>query len=465
MWTNIRNEGGNLQWVKEAIEGGTGIWVTDGSYNKKIAPFVSGAGWIFYCKRRKLRLMGSFFERSPKAGSYRGELLGLLACQTLLSALEEYFNLTTGSSKVCCDSSSALYKSKEFRRRIPTGAKHADILRCLRNIKVKFKTTLGYEWVASHQDDLKLWHQLTIEQQLNCIADSLAKQAVHQSLDPSHSHTMLQTLPHERAAVYVNNIKQTTDVATDVRFALGMVDAERFYCRPVDKGGLGWSKESFHAVDWRVLDAALANKGQMYKLWLAKQCSGFCGTQTMVAHWDRARDGKCPNCQRKETARHLNLCPSRDRTRLLYEMTDDLQTWLDTSYAHTELAYWLPRYIKLRGTRSLTSFPLESREMMNVATALDAIGWVNFMEGKLPKALFSMQASALACSPSRLSIVDWSKQLVSRILHISHAQWIFRNFTLHDKAQGYLTQVKRQAILKEIDKLAQLDPNDIPPGS
>jgi hypothetical protein len=103
--------------------------------------------------------------------------------------------------------------------------------------------------------------------------------------------------------------------------------------------------------------------------------------------------------------------------------------------------------------------------MMNVATALDAIGWVNFMEGKLPKALFSMQASALACSPSRLSIVDWSKQLVSRILHISHAQWIFRNFTLHDKAQGYLTQVKRQAILKEIDKLSQLDPNDIPPGS
>lgn len=57
-------------------------------------------------------------------------------------------------------------------------------------------------------------------------------------------------------------------------------------------------------------------------------------------------------------------------------------------------------------------------------------------------------------------MIDWSKQLVTRILHISH-----RNFTLHDKAQGYLTQVKRQAILKEIDKLAQLDPNDVPLGN
>ncbi|KAL7535345.1 hypothetical protein ACHAXR_006437 [Thalassiosira sp. AJA248-18] len=253
MWTNIRNEGCDLQWVKDAMEEGTGIWVTDGSYNKKIAPFVSGAGWLFYCTRKKKRLMGSFLERSPKAGSYRGELLGLLACHTLHSAIEEYFDITAGSSKVCCDNSGALFKSKEFRRRIQTGASHADILRCLRNIKVKIKTAFVYEWVASHQDDLKLWNQLTIEQQLNCMVDTLAKQAVHSSLSPSSPRTFKLTLPHERAAVYVDGKKQTTDVATDVRLQLGMVDAQQFYCRPTDRGGLGWSNEAFNTVDWRVL--------------------------------------------------------------------------------------------------------------------------------------------------------------------------------------------------------------------
>ena len=86
-------------------------------------------------------------------------------------------------------------------------------------------------------------------------------------------------------------MKQTTDVSTDVRYELGRVDVEKFYCMPVGNkgtGGLGWAKDSFEVVDWPALDATLSSKGHMYKLWLAKQSSGFCGTtQSMVAHWDR----------------------------------------------------------------------------------------------------------------------------------------------------------------------------------
>lgn len=77
------------------------------------------------------------------------------------------------------------------------------------------------------------------------------------------------------------------------------------------------------------------------------------------------------------------MCPSRGRTRFPYEMTDNLQKWLDNSYAHPpELAYWIPGYTKLRDTHSLTSFPLplHSRDMMGVAAALNAVGWVDFME-------------------------------------------------------------------------------------
>ena len=119
---------------------------------------------------------------------------------------------------------------------------------------------------------------------------------------------------------------------------------------PVGKrgtGGLGWSKSSFDAVDWLALDATLATKGQMYKLWLANQSSGFCGTQSMVAHWDKSRDGKCPNCGRVETAHHLNICHSQNRTDLLMDMADDLEKWMNENHSHPELAYWIPRYIKL----------------------------------------------------------------------------------------------------------------------
>ena len=101
-------------------------------------------------------------------------------------------------------------------------------------------------------------------------------------------------LPRESVAVYVEGLKQTSDVAKDVRYVLGKAEAMDFYTRPVNAkddsgrrksgGGLGWSKASFNAVAWGELDATLDSKGQMYKQWLCKQSTGFCGTQAMVSH-------------------------------------------------------------------------------------------------------------------------------------------------------------------------------------
>ena len=178
MWSNIVNEGRDLQWVVAALQNGTGVFVTDGSYNRTVAPLVSGAGWLLYCTESKHKLYGSFYERSPRAGSYRGELLGLLAIHVLVGALEAYFNIPTRGGKICCDNQGALSKSAEMRRRIPVGAAEADIKRAFRNVKTGLKATFHYEWVESHQDRYQLWSQLPLEQQLNCICDSLAKAAV-----------------------------------------------------------------------------------------------------------------------------------------------------------------------------------------------------------------------------------------------------------------------------------------------
>ena len=62
MWTNVVNEGGDLQWVVDAMANGTATWVTDGSYNRKVAPLVSGAGWIVYCSHTKQKMHGSFLN-------------------------------------------------------------------------------------------------------------------------------------------------------------------------------------------------------------------------------------------------------------------------------------------------------------------------------------------------------------------------------------------------------------------
>ena len=46
MWTDVTNEGPHMKWVVDAIRNGTAIWVTDGSYNRTLAPHISGAGWL-----------------------------------------------------------------------------------------------------------------------------------------------------------------------------------------------------------------------------------------------------------------------------------------------------------------------------------------------------------------------------------------------------------------------------------
>lgn len=78
----------------DAVAGGSAILVTDGSYSRKIRSEIDGAGWMIYCKvRKKVVFRGSTAELCTKAGSYRGELLGLLAVHLLVLAIEKFYDL------------------------------------------------------------------------------------------------------------------------------------------------------------------------------------------------------------------------------------------------------------------------------------------------------------------------------------------------------------------------------------
>jgi len=119
-------------------------------------------------------------------------------------------------------------------------------------------------------------------------------------------------------------------------------------------------------------------------------------------------------------------------------MANQLGSWLEKNYAHAELLEWLLRYITLRGTRQFSNFLHLSPEMQRVAPSQDLIPWTSFMEGKLSKEIFLLQRHTPINSHSHLTIADWGKQLISQILHISHAQWVFCNISLHNAQEGCL---------------------------
>ncbi len=65
-------------------------------------------GWVICCTETRHLLWGSFFETSPKAGLYRGELLGLVALQTMIVAVTQFYKVNMAIGKICCDNISAL---------------------------------------------------------------------------------------------------------------------------------------------------------------------------------------------------------------------------------------------------------------------------------------------------------------------------------------------------------------------
>jgi hypothetical protein len=80
--------------------------------------------------------------------------------------------------------------------------------------------------VKAHQDDHARYEDLPLIPQLNVMCDILAKQAVQTSLERiTPRQAKDQLLPWETAALIVDGWKQTTDVATGLRFYLGKKQA------------------------------------------------------------------------------------------------------------------------------------------------------------------------------------------------------------------------------------------------
>lgn len=346
-------------------------------------PDISSAGWTIFDPLTTSHIRGNFFEvTGPAASAYRGELLGLTALHLIACAFVELYGGTEHRNRIICDNEKTLWKSKVLRRRISPSTKHADLLRLLRNIKPLIKNTFTYVHMYGHADDNIPFKDLTLEQKLNVFCDHLAKAARWRSIDNEWdiSH---QSLPRERVALFLNKVKQTSDISKPMRFFLGRQVARDFYVKE-----LKWTPEQFDEVDWDSLDRTLEKKKQMYSLWLAKQASKFCGTRLQVSRMTPGADNRCPNClQPAERAIHLNLCPDPLRTRQFRESVEELSKWMLKSCTHPEIAFWIPRYLLARDRSSFVDLPTfapgRARLCMSSLMRVIAIGQDKFRLGAL----------------------------------------------------------------------------------
>ena len=247
MWEMIFPDVGlgfDVNWMISALQAGTLVGVTDGSYDRQRCPRVCAAGWIIMDVTTGSRLSGSFSEHSTSASSYRGELLGLCAINIILLALTKTGNIQNHPSiSIWCDNKGAINRASDSSRRIKCGRPCADILRILRTIRYKLALDISFHHVKSHMDDQLSWEQLSLEQQLNCNCDALAKAAISRAIDSFQTKRSLPTglLPKEAVALFVHHQKITSDPTNSLRYLLSKAEA-RFFLMSKQWAGTGYTR-------------------------------------------------------------------------------------------------------------------------------------------------------------------------------------------------------------------------------
>ncbi len=92
------------------------------------------------------------------------------------------------------------------------------------------------------------------------------------ALSAATTSTEPSLLPFEKAAVAVDNIKITLNIAPAVRSFMGKVEAKKFYTKAINhingsnKGGLGWPAETFDSVDWKAIANAISNQPEGFQI-------------------------------------------------------------------------------------------------------------------------------------------------------------------------------------------------------
>ncbi len=196
----------NNDWIKEAIEDGSCIAVTDGSYIKQVYPKLCANVFIMEGLKGSGRMMGSFAEASSAANAYRGELLGLMQVHLILLAVQRTTSALKGRIVIYLLQGCV---SLLPPGRIPTRCQHSDVLK---NILVNcsdFMFQCEFFHVKAHQDDSVEFHLLHQPAQLNWVVDASAKQEI---LNADVMMLLWQhRYPKEPICCFVRKEKMTSD--------------------------------------------------------------------------------------------------------------------------------------------------------------------------------------------------------------------------------------------------------------
>jgi len=198
--------------------------------------------------------------------------------------------------------------------------------------------------------------------------------------------------------------------------------------------------------------SSLEGGSSNFQLFAAKQTLGIAGCNVNQAYYTPGHDRRCPSCGvEQETCGHILMCNEAGRVDVLHLSIDLLDSWLKINGTEQRLCRFIVQYAHGRGGRSMQEIVGFRQEYRRLAESVDCIGWRRFMEGMLSQEVVELQKYALVETESRLTIDKWAKELVIRLLEITHGQWLYRNVMVHDRTAGDIVTKCKEEIRKALE--------------
>ena len=243
----------------------------------------------------------------------------------------------------------------------------------------KLNLRITFHHVEGHQDDDLAWVHLDRAAQLNVAMDIEAKNYLRMFV--SSNLASPQRIPYEGWSLWTEDTKITGDIGDSVRQS----ESKAAFKGHLDRKHQLWAID-FNKVDWEATAAGLRHGSRVFRMWASKQASGFCGVGRMMkimGFWDNDR---CPCCKWQgvvETMDHVLQCRASSVRKAFDEQVEKFTSWLRASYTAPYLCQPLLGYIRGRGTVRFLDLPGLGMEVRRAGLDQDAIGWRNFMEGKI----------------------------------------------------------------------------------
>jgi hypothetical protein len=403
-WQAIRNDGnqslwrtlkcnGDGAWIGQGLLAGTLLVAHDGSYMKEVVADMCSAVVMIYCTRTRQMCTCIIVEYSSSAGSYRGEIPGAILAQLILRAASLGIIGPFPVLNEDCDNNGVVLHGNSFSKPLPASQTQADVLRVMKKLISRQMFTIKFLYVRSRTNKIKKLSECTTAELMHITVDDIAQCALRHSYSSGEFFDGIY--PHEDFIITMQGVKTTGPIRDALGRHWGRTEAQRFF----HFKNIVYS-QNFDLIWWDGVGKAMASYNKMFRIFVSKQVSGWCGSNCKQSLWDATISNMCPNCGiAQETSKHLTRCTHIGGIQLFRLLIADVISCLEVGNVGVELITIIEDYLLLQGCDNMVNQTSFGSKYLPLARIQDELGRDCFLKGRIPIAL--LKAVGLSLPPRR----------------------------------------------------------------